>query len=360
MAALSVQLYSIRDAVAADLPGALARLAALGVTQVEPFDVVGDPDGPARRAGRAGLSAPSVHARSAPAPSSTGSSRRPRRSGARDRGPPVHARASSGLRGGRRRRRRASWRAAADAARAYGLRVGYHNHHWELASRLGGRPALERLAERLPPGRSCSSSTRTGRRSAARTWWRCSGGSATACGCCTSRTGRSTRTTRPSCRWAPARCRWRTIVERGDGGRARGARVRRLRRRPVRGPRRRAARSRTAWACGERRGPVGVGVIGAGKISDQYLANMAAVPRPRRALRRRPAARASRGAQAERYGVPAAGTVEQALARDDVELVVNLTIPAAHARGRARPRSPPASTSATRSRSPSTWRPPRR
>ena len=45
VAALSVQLYSIRDAVAADLPGALARLAALGVTHVEPFDVVSDPDG---------------------------------------------------------------------------------------------------------------------------------------------------------------------------------------------------------------------------------------------------------------------------------------------------------------------------
>jgi len=41
--------------------------------------------------------------------------------------------------------------AAADAARSYGLQVGYHNHHWELASRPGGRPALERLAERLPP-----------------------------------------------------------------------------------------------------------------------------------------------------------------------------------------------------------------
>src|SRR6185436_3691100 len=40
---------------------------------------------------------------------------------------------------------------AADAAPAYGLRVGYHNHQWELASRLGGRPALERLTEQLPP-----------------------------------------------------------------------------------------------------------------------------------------------------------------------------------------------------------------
>ena len=36
-------------------------------------------------------------------------------------------------------------------------------------------------------------------------------------------------------------------------------------------------------------------------------------------------------AQAERYGVPGHGSPEEALARDDVELIVNLTIPAAHA-----------------------------
>jgi predicted dehydrogenase len=36
-------------------------------------------------------------------------------------------------------------------------------------------------------------------------------------------------------------------------------------------------------------------------------------------------------AQAERHGVPAHGTLEEALGRDDVELIVNLTVPAAHA-----------------------------
>ena len=37
--ALSVQLYSIPEAVAADLPAALARLAGMGLTRVEPFDL---------------------------------------------------------------------------------------------------------------------------------------------------------------------------------------------------------------------------------------------------------------------------------------------------------------------------------
>ena len=40
---------------------------------------------------------------------------------------------------------------AAEAAGRHGLRVGYHNHHWELAGRIGGRSALEHLAGRLPP-----------------------------------------------------------------------------------------------------------------------------------------------------------------------------------------------------------------
>ena len=50
--ALSVQLYSVRDAVAADLPGSLARLAEIGLTRVEPFDLVSDPARAARRARR--------------------------------------------------------------------------------------------------------------------------------------------------------------------------------------------------------------------------------------------------------------------------------------------------------------------
>ena len=77
-------------------------------------------------------------------------------------------------------------------------------------------------------------------------------------------------------------------------------------------------------------GPVGVGVVGAGKISDQYLANMAEFPDldVRFVGDLRPdAARA----QAEAFGVPGHGTAEECLARDDVELVLNLTVPVAHA-----------------------------
>ncbi len=76
-------------------------------------------------------------------------------------------------------------------------------------------------------------------------------------------------------------------------------------------------------------GPVGVGLIGAGVISNTYLENMTAFPDlsvlfiadldPSRAR-----------AQAEAYGVPGHGSVDELLAMDEIEIVVNLTIPAVH------------------------------
>ncbi|WP_432511519.1 Gfo/Idh/MocA family protein [Kineococcus sp. SYSU DK001] len=77
-------------------------------------------------------------------------------------------------------------------------------------------------------------------------------------------------------------------------------------------------------------GVVGVGVIGAGNISTQYLENLTKFPDLEvRFVADIALDRAA--AQAQAFGVAASGTVEELLARDDVEIVVNLTIPAAHA-----------------------------
>ncbi len=73
----------------------------------------------------------------------------------------------------------------------------------------------------------------------------------------------------------------------------------------------------------------GVGIIGAGNISTQYLENLtrfadvevrfvADLDLPRAAAR------------AEAYGVPASGSVDELLAREDIKVVVNLTVPAVH------------------------------
>lgn len=74
---------------------------------------------------------------------------------------------------------------------------------------------------------------------------------------------------------------------------------------------------------------LGVGVIGAGVISDTYLENLSAFPDVAvRIVGDLDVDRAR--AQAQKHGVPGAGTAADVLAHDGVDLVVNLTIPAAH------------------------------
>ncbi|MBX9472020.1 Gfo/Idh/MocA family protein [Microcella sp.] len=77
-------------------------------------------------------------------------------------------------------------------------------------------------------------------------------------------------------------------------------------------------------------GPVGVGIIGAGVISTQYLDNLTkAGDVAVRMIADLDVERAR--ARADEYDLSGAGTVDELLARDDIEIVLNLTIPAAHA-----------------------------
>jgi predicted dehydrogenase len=77
-------------------------------------------------------------------------------------------------------------------------------------------------------------------------------------------------------------------------------------------------------------GPVGVGLIGAGNISKQYLATLTRLPDVR-VLFVADLDEQRAADQAAQFGVPRSGSVEQLLADPEVEIVVNLTIPAAHA-----------------------------
>ena len=77
-------------------------------------------------------------------------------------------------------------------------------------------------------------------------------------------------------------------------------------------------------------GPFGVGVIGCGNISRQYLAHLTAFPDVAVVI----CADVDVGrakAQAAAYGVPEWGSADDALDHPDVQLIVNLTVPAAHA-----------------------------
>ncbi|WP_442543615.1 Gfo/Idh/MocA family protein [Arthrobacter sp. KN11-1C] len=75
--------------------------------------------------------------------------------------------------------------------------------------------------------------------------------------------------------------------------------------------------------------PMGVAVVGAGNISKQYLKNLTAFPDLKvhviADLFEEVAA-----ARAKEFGIAESGGVEEALSHPDVDLVVNLTVPAAH------------------------------
>lgn len=77
------------------------------------------------------------------------------------------------------------------------------------------------------------------------------------------------------------------------------------------------------------RGPVGVGVIGAGVISTQYLENLTTFPDLEvRFIADIAEERAA--AQAEKFGIAGSGSVADLLADDGIEIVVNLTLPKVH------------------------------
>jgi sugar phosphate isomerase/epimerase len=145
----SIQLYTLRNAMQEDLPGTIRNVAEIGFTQVEPYNFVAT----AKELGAAltdnGLTAPSGHA--------------PLLSQDQDQ---IFAAAKElgittvidPMVGPDRWQSAEDIQATAVALNAaakkgaeYGIRVGYHNHQWELESSIGGRSALEYFADLLEP-----------------------------------------------------------------------------------------------------------------------------------------------------------------------------------------------------------------
>lgn len=144
----SVQLYTVREALTEDLPGTLARLARMGLRQVEPFAFT---DFPGLAAGlrEHGLTAPTAHQ------NLFGTDPRAAFEAAGKIGvdvvidpfaPPEHWTDA------------ASVRATADEinrlaalAAGFGLRFGYHNHHFEFEATIDGVSAYEVFADALDP-----------------------------------------------------------------------------------------------------------------------------------------------------------------------------------------------------------------
>jgi sugar phosphate isomerase/epimerase len=146
---LALQLYTIREALKADPDAALDRLLAIGYRDVELFDMLGFGRPLAEALERAGLRAVSAHQ------SILGKDVAAVCAAAADFGvdlvidpwvdpdrwvsPDSIAAIADDL------------AAASRVAAAHGVRIGYHNHWFELEQRFDGRSGLEVLAERLPP-----------------------------------------------------------------------------------------------------------------------------------------------------------------------------------------------------------------
>jgi sugar phosphate isomerase/epimerase len=143
----ALQLYTVREQLNAGRAGVLAQVAAMGYGAVEPFGILVDPDGLRADLDAAGLLACSVHA----AP--TGEDAEAIVRAARTLGadtviiphlpPPRFADADSVQALARELNELAAWTAG------QGLRLGYHNHDFELSSLVHGVPALEVLADHL-------------------------------------------------------------------------------------------------------------------------------------------------------------------------------------------------------------------
>jgi sugar phosphate isomerase/epimerase len=145
----SLQLYTLRNAIQEDLPGTIRRVAQIGFTQVEPYNFVAT----AKELGAAlkenGLTAPSGHA------PLLSQDQDQIFAAAKDLGittvidpylPAEHWQSAEDIQA-----TAAKLNAAAKKGAEYGVRVGYHNHAWELESSIEGRPALEYFADLLDP-----------------------------------------------------------------------------------------------------------------------------------------------------------------------------------------------------------------
>ena len=136
----ALQLYTVREQIAADRKGVLARVAGFGYGAVEPFNILSDPEGLRDDLAAAGLAVTSVHA------IPVGDDAAAIVAAAQTLGtdtivvpylPSDRFADADAVRGVAAELNEAARRVAGD-----GLRLGYHNHDHELSAIVDGRPAL--------------------------------------------------------------------------------------------------------------------------------------------------------------------------------------------------------------------------
>lgn len=145
---LSVQLYTVREHIAQDLPGSLGRLAEIGYRRVEPWGLVDRADQLAEHLPDLGLEAPTSHVHL------LGADLDAVFSAAKKVGVTTiidpHVPEENWTDRESIQRIAAELGEIAQRAADHGLRVGYHNHAFELERRIDGVSALEVLADAAP------------------------------------------------------------------------------------------------------------------------------------------------------------------------------------------------------------------
>ncbi|WP_026556750.1 sugar phosphate isomerase/epimerase family protein [Arthrobacter sp. 35W] len=145
----SIQLYTLRNAISEDLPGTIAKVAEIGFTQVEPYNFVATATELGAALKENGLTAPSGHAPLLSADQDEIFA------AAKSLGistvidpylPAEHWQNAEDIAA-----TAAKLNAAAKKGAEYGIRVGYHNHAWELESTIEGTTALEYFESLLDP-----------------------------------------------------------------------------------------------------------------------------------------------------------------------------------------------------------------
>jgi sugar phosphate isomerase/epimerase len=145
----SVQLFSVRDALAENMRGTLDRLATIGFTQVELFGFVDRVDQFAEALANSGLANPTGHALFI-GQDATASLEAAQRLGVKTLIDPFT--------------KPEEWKdvsridffadelnRVSEQAKDFGITIGYHNHFWELAERVGDQIAFDYFIEKLSP-----------------------------------------------------------------------------------------------------------------------------------------------------------------------------------------------------------------
>ncbi|SLN04435.1 Xylose isomerase domain protein TIM barrel [Corynebacterium xerosis] len=148
---ISVQMYSVREALASDFQGTVARLVELGLTHAEPFSLLQYREELVRAREQFAIDFPSAHQSFLGEDTDFATVLDAARAVGVQYLIDPSWKAEDWADAGTVRAVAARLNERAEQAAAAGIRVGYHNHHIELSSQLEGRSALELFADELDP-----------------------------------------------------------------------------------------------------------------------------------------------------------------------------------------------------------------